>query len=136
MLRGLLTALTLAAALAGCVIVGPGVTGAGELLFSGEVVPNDAYQVVVLPQTDRHFRGLRFEAVAYPIEVYRVVLVYRSGAQETFAVSWRFTGGARYRELHIRRDADVREVRMYYRPLDDRRGGGRGRATIRVYGVL
>ncbi len=151
MLRWLLTVSVLAAALAGCLIVGPGVSGGGgALIFSGEVVASDDYRVIVVPQTTVHYRGLRFEAAAYPIEVYRVVLVYRSGAQETFAVRWRFSGGARYRDLRVGRDGDVREVRMYYRPIEDDRGRGdergredergrgdrdRGRVTITVYGI-
>jgi hypothetical protein len=150
MLKWLLISFALAVALNACLVVGPGVSGSGggALIFSGEVTASDDYRVIVVPRAAVHYRGLRFEAQAYPIEVYRIVVVYRSGAQETFAVRWRFTGGVRYRDLRVGRDGDVREVRMYYRPLDDDRGNrgnrddrgrdhgrGPGRTTITVYGI-
>ncbi len=148
MVRWLLIASVLAAALAGCLILGPEVSGGGgALIFSGEVVASDDSRVIVVPQTTARYRGLRFVAAAYPIEVYRVVLVYRSGAQETVNVRWRFSGDVHSRDLNVRRDGDVREVRMFYRPIEDDRGRpdrergrgnderGRGRATITVYGL-
>ena len=133
-----------------CLIVGESVSGGGDFLVSVDIVANDDYRVLVLPQTQVRFRTLRFEAVAYPVEVYRVVLVYRSGGEESLTVSWRFADGRGHRDIALPGNREVREVRMYYRPInsprdrgnrdrapDDRRdrNDDRGRGTFRVYGV-
>ena len=143
----------IALTLAGCLLTGEAVDRGGLLFFGSLSVDNDQ-GVFAVPETpQQHFRGLRFTASSYPVEVYRVVLVYRGGQEESYAVNWRFTERVRYHELRVPSDRAVREVRIYQkqagRPADKHgrkwkdKGGGedqRGRdaggpVTFTVYGV-
>ena len=141
--------------LAGCLLTGEAVNGGG-LLFFGSLSVNNDQGVFAIPETpQQHFRGLRFTASSYPVEVYRVVLVYRGGQEASYTVNWRFTDRARYHDLRVPSDRVVREVRIYQRKPerlankhgrlnwkrskgggDDQRGHGQaGPVTFTVYGV-
>jgi hypothetical protein len=144
----------IALTLTGCLLTG-GAVDRGGLLFFGSLSVDNDQGVFAIPETpQQHFRGLRFAASSYPVEVYRVVLVYRGGQEESYAVNWRFTDRVRYHELRVPSDRAVREVRIYQkqpvRPADkhgrlnwkgkgggdDQRGRGpAGPVTFTVYGV-
>ncbi len=115
-----LSAVALAAiilTLAGCLITGSAV-GDGGLLFFGSLSVDNDRGVIILPETpQRHYRSIRIAASAYPVQVYRVVIVYRDGGEASYVVGWRFTDRIRYHDLHVRTDRVVRELRIYQKPV-------------------
>ena len=138
--------------LAGCLLTGEAPNGGGLLLF-GSISVNNDQGVFAIPEAPQpKLRGLRFAASSYPVEVYRVVLVYRSGQEVSYTVNWRFTDRVRYHDLRVPSDRAVREVRIYQRQQarqrgrmswkrgqggrDDQRGRGpAGPVEFTVYGV-
>ena len=139
--------------LAGCLLTGEAVDRGGPLLLGSLSVENEQGVFAIPEAPQQQFRGLRFTASAYPVEVYRVVLVYRGGQEQSYAVNWRFTDRVRYHDLRVPSDRAVREVRIYQRQPgrlgdkhnqsnwkgkggDDRRGRGpAGPVSFTVYAV-
>ncbi len=116
--------------LAGCLLTSEAVNGGG-LLFFGSLSVNNDQGVFAIPETpQQHFRGLRFAASSYPVEVYRVVLVYRGGQEVSYTVNWRFTDRVPYHDLRVPRDRAVREVRIYQRQ-PERLANKRGRSNLK-----
>ncbi len=138
--------------LAGCLITGSAV-GDGGLLFFGSLSVDNGRGVIILPEApQRHYRSIRIAASSYPVQVYRVVIVYWDGDEASYVVGWRFTERVSYHDLHVRTDRAVREVRIYQRPVGpatDKHGqrkwkgeggkederGPRGPVVFRIYGL-
>jgi hypothetical protein len=119
--------------LAGCLITGESVRDGGLLLFGSVSVVNDRAAIVIPQASQRHYRSLRIVASSYPVQIYRIVIVYRDGEAVSYAVGWRFTDRIRQHDLRLRSDRAVREVRIYQQPVrppadrhDRRRGKGEG----------
>jgi hypothetical protein len=135
--------------LAGCLITGESVRDGGLLFFGSVSVVGDHAAIVIPEVPQRHYHSLRIVASSYPVQVYRIVIVYRDGGELSYAVGWRFTDRVRYHELRLRSDRAVREVRIYQRPVGPpvdrhgrRKGGGReaergpaGPVYFRIYGL-
>jgi hypothetical protein len=114
--------LVISLGLAGCLITGTAV-GESGLLFFGSLSVDNGRGVIVIPETPRHYRSFRIAASAYPVQVYRVVIVYRDGSEVSYAVGWRFTERVRYHDLHVRSERAVREIRIYQKPAAPPPGG-------------
>ncbi len=116
--------------LAGCLITGEAVGDRG-LLFFGSLSVDNGSGIIVIPDTPQwHYRSLRIAASSYPVQVNRIVIVYRDGGEASYMVGWRFTDRVRYHDLHVRSDRAVREVRMYQspvRPPTDKHGRRKGK---------
>jgi hypothetical protein len=140
--------------LTGCLLTGEATGRSGLFLFGSLSVDNDQGVFSIPEAPQQHFRGLRFVASSYPVEVYRVVLFYRGGQEESFTVNWRFTDRVRHHDLRVSSDRGVREVRIYQRQPkrpadkhgqsswkgkgdgDDKSGRGQvGPGSFTVYGV-
>ncbi len=129
--------------LAGCLITGETVHGGGLLFFGSVAIDNDSGIFLVPDYPQRHYRSIRIAPSVYPVEVYRVVIVYRDGGEFSYGVGWRFTDHVRYHDLRLGNDRAVREVRIYQRPFaHERRKGEReerrpaGPVSFRIYGLL
>jgi hypothetical protein len=137
--------------LAGCLITGETVRDGG-LLFFGSVSVVSGRAAIVGPEApQRHYHGVRIAASSYPVQVYRIVIVYRDGGTASYAVGWRFTNRVPYHDLRLSSDRPVREVRIYQRPVEPpvngpgrRRGKGERREAergpagpvyFRIYGL-
>jgi len=111
--------------LAGCLLTGE-VVDSGGLYFFGSFSVDNYHGIFAVPETrQQHFRGIRFAASSYPVQVYRVVIVYRGGEEKSYAVNWWFTDRVRYHNLRVPGDRAVREVRIYQRqpgPITDKHG--------------
>ncbi len=127
--------------LAGCLITGEAVGDDGLLFFGSLSVDNDR-GVLVVPETPRwHYHRIRIAASYYPVLVNRVVIVYRDGGEDSFAVGWRFSDRVPYHDLRLRSDRVVREVRVFQSPVQRRMGderherGAAGPVSFRIYGM-
>lgn len=105
----------MALTLTGCLLTGEATGRSGIFLFGSLTVDNDQGVFAVPEAPQQHFRGLRFVASSYPVEVYRVVIVYRGGHEQSYAVNWRFTDRVRHHDLRLSSDRVVREVRIFQR---------------------
>jgi hypothetical protein len=122
--------------LAGCLITGETVRDSGLLFFGSVSVVGGRAAIVVPEVPQRHYRGVRISASAYPVQVYRIVIVYRDGGEVSYAVGWRFTDRVRYHDLRLRGDRPVRELRIYQRPVGppvNEPGRRRGKGERREY---
>ena len=134
--------------LAGCLITSEAVGDGGLLFFGSLSVDNGRGAIVLSEAPQRHYRSIRIAASSYPVQVYRVVIVYRDGGEASYVVGWRFTDRIRYHDLHVRSDRGIREIHLYQRPIEsrgDRHGrwkggenekrGPAGQVLFRIYGL-
>jgi hypothetical protein len=128
--------------LAGCLITGEAVGDDGLLFFGSLSVDNDR-GILVIPETPRwHYHRIRIAASYYPVLVNRIVIVYRDGGEDSYAVGWRFSDRVPYHDLRVRSDRAVREVRVFQSPVQRNRMGGKkhergpaGPVSFRIYGM-
>jgi hypothetical protein len=140
--------------LTGCLLTGEATGRSGLFLFGSLTVDNDQGVFVIPEAPQQHFRGLRFVPSSYPVEVYRVVVIYRGGQEQSYAVNWRFTDRVRHHDLRLSSDRVVHEVRIFQKQpgrSDDKHGqsnlkgkgdggeksdrGQAGPVSFTVYGV-
>jgi len=126
----------IALTLSGCLITGETMGGSGLLLFGSVSIDSDHGNFAVPQTPQRHIRAIRI-ATSYPVQVYRVVLIYQGGFEQSYAVNWWFTDRIRYHDLRLANDKAVREIRIYQRmpgPSAYRHDRGKRKGSASVQG--
>jgi hypothetical protein len=127
-------ALVLSIAFTGCLVISGNVEPEGDFLATAELSFRQEWTTIVIPEREHRFHRLSFRDVSQPVEVYKVVVLYRDGGRDTMDVHWRFMKGHRVRTIQLRQGRRVVDrVFIYYRVI---KGYESDRATVRIFGVF